>query len=125
GVRILSLQPVETMLTQVSPYDGHHGVTSEGGDDTGFYCSYALATQQIPTPLPGCADDMGTHGATLVGHAGDAYGMKSGIWIDRAAHRGIAYFVTGVPEKAERDDRSAFTAAEARTFRRTYALLRR
>ena len=42
----------------------------------------------------------------LVGHAGDAYGMKSGLWIDRARGRGIAYFVTGVPET-----RGATTAA--------------
>jgi len=123
GVRILSPQSVEAMLTQVWRYDGHNGVTSEGGDDSGFYCSYGHATQQIPTPVPGCADDMGTRGAILVGHAGDAYGMKSGIWIDRARGRGIVYFMTGVPDKARRDERSAFTAAEARAFRRTYALL--
>jgi CubicO group peptidase (beta-lactamase class C family) len=125
GVRILSPQSVETMLTQVWRYDGHNGVTSEAGDDSGFYCSYGLASQQIPTPVPGCHDDMGTRGAILVGHAGDAYGMKSGIWIDRARGRGVAYFVTGVPEHARKDDRSAFTAAEARAFRRTYALLPR
>jgi hypothetical protein len=51
--------------------------------------------------------------------------MKAGLWLDRARGRGIAYFVTGVPDKAQRDDRSAFTAAEARAFRRTYALLPR
>ena len=62
---------------------------------------------------------------TLVGHAGDAYGMKSGIWIDRASGRGIAYFVTGVPDHAQKDAQSAFTAAEAQAFRRTYALLPR
>lgn len=125
GVRILSPQSVDTMMTQVWRYDGHNGVTSEGGDDSGFYCSYGHATQRLATPLPACHDNMGTRGATLVGHAGDAYGMKSGIWIDRARSRGIAYFVTGVPEHARRDDRSAFTAAEARAFRRTYALLPR
>ena len=123
GVRILSSQSVETMLTPVWRYDGHNGVTSEGGDDTGFYCSYGLASQQVPTPVPACRDDMGTLSRALVGHAGDAYGMKSGIWIDRLAGLGIVYFVTGVPDNAKRDDRSAFTAAEARAFRRTYALL--
>jgi CubicO group peptidase (beta-lactamase class C family) len=125
GVRILSPQSVETMLTPVWRFDGHNGVTDEAGNDTGFYCNYGQATQQIPTPVRGCADDMGTRGAILVGHAGDAYGMKSGIWIDRVRRRGIAYFVTGVPDNAQRDDRSAFTAAEARAFRRTYALLPR
>lgn len=119
GVRIVSRAAVDTLLTQVWRFNGTNGNTEKG-----FYCSYGHATQQIPTRVPGCADDMGTAGATLVGHAGDAYGMKSGIWIDRARGRGIAYFVTGVPDKARRDDRSAFTAAEARAFRRTYALLR-
>jgi len=125
GVRILSPQSVDTLTGQLWRYDGANGITSEGGADTGFYCSYGLATQQIPTPLRGCHDDMGTKGATLVGHAGDAYGVKSGVWIDRATGRGIAYFVTGVPDRAERDERSAFTAAEAQAFRRTYALLPR
>ena len=120
SVRILSPQSVETLVTQIWRYNG-----SNGNIENGCYCSYGLATQQIPTPIPGCADDMGTRGAILVGHAGDAYGMKAGIWIDRARRRGIVYFVTGVPDKAQRDDRSAFTAAEARAFRRAYALLPR
>jgi hypothetical protein len=68
---------------------------------------------------------MGTRGATLVGHAGDAYGMKSGVWIDRARGVGIAYFVTGVPDVAPRGPGTAFTAAETHAFRRTYALLPR
>jgi CubicO group peptidase (beta-lactamase class C family) len=120
GVRIVSPQSVDLLLTQLWRFDGSNGQTEKG-----FYCSFGLATQQIPTRVPGCADDMGARGAILVGHAGDAYGMKAGLWIDRAGGRGMAYFVTGVPEKAERDDRSAFTAAEARAFRRTYALLPR
>ena len=120
GVRIVAPQSVDTLLTQVWRFDGSNGET-----DKGFYCSFGLATQQIPTARPGCADDMGTRGAVLVGHAGDAYGLKAGLWIDRSRGRGIAYFVTGVPDQAQRDEASAFTAAEARTFRRTYALLPR
>ncbi|WP_037551750.1 serine hydrolase domain-containing protein [Sphingomonas sp. URHD0057] len=120
GVRILSPQSVDTLFTQVWRSDGVNGATEHG-----FYCSYGRATQQIPTRVPGCGDDMGTNGAILVGHAGDAYGLKAGLWLDRSRGRGIAYFVTGVPEHAARDDRSSFTAAEARAFRRTYALLDR
>jgi len=120
GVRIISPQSVDILLTQIWRFDGSNGSTEKG-----FYCSYGIATQQIPTRIAGCADDMGTGGAVLVGHAGDAYGMKAGLWIDRARGRGIVYFVTGVPDQAQRDDRSAFTAAEARAFRRTYALFNR
>jgi CubicO group peptidase (beta-lactamase class C family) len=120
GVRILSPASVDTLFTQVWRFDGSNGDTEKG-----FYCSYGHATQQIPTPVPGCADDMGTRGRTLVGHAGDAYGMKSGIWLDRARGLGVAYFVTGVPEKAATGPGTAFTAAETHAFRRTYALLPR
>ena len=120
GVRILSPQSVETLLTQVWRFDGANGATEKG-----FYCSFGLATQRIPTPMPGCADDPGTKGAVLVGHAGDAYGLRSGLWIDRARGVGIAYFVTGLPEKPPPGRGTAFAAAEQAAFRRTLALLPR
>jgi CubicO group peptidase (beta-lactamase class C family) len=118
GIRILSPQTVDTLLTQVWHFDGSNGQT-----DGGFYCSAGNGTHQLPNRLSGCADDLGTRGAILVGHAGDAYGMKSGLWIDRQRGRGIAYFVTGVPEQAAKAPGTAYTAAEVHAFRRTYALL--
>jgi CubicO group peptidase (beta-lactamase class C family) len=120
GVRILSPQSVDKLLTQTWRFDGSNG-TTEGG----FYCSAGNGSHQLPNRVPGCADDMGTRGATLVGHAGDAYNMKSGLWIDRSRGRGIAYFVTGVPDPAPKAPDSAYSAAEERAFRRTYALLPR
>jgi CubicO group peptidase (beta-lactamase class C family) len=120
GVRVLSSHAVETLLTQTWRFDGSNGRT-----DGGFYCSAGNGTHQLPNKVPGCADDMGTEGAVLVGHAGDAYNMKSGIWIDRTRGRGIAYFVTGVPDPAPKAPGSAYTAAEVHAFRRTYALLPR
>ena len=118
GVRILSPQAVEALTAQVWRFDGSNGQT-----DGGFYCSAGNGTHQIPNPQTGCADDMGTRGALLVGHAGDAYNMKSGLWIDRKRGRGVAYFVTGVPDPAPKSPGSAYTAAEVHAFRRTYALL--
>jgi hypothetical protein len=120
GVRILSPQGVDMLLTQTWHFDG-----SNGAIEGGFYCSAGNGTHQIPNRVSGCADDMGTEGAVLVGHAGDAYGMKSGLWIDRQRGRGIAYFVTGVPDPAPEAEGSAYTAAEVHAFRRTYALLPR
>jgi CubicO group peptidase (beta-lactamase class C family) len=120
GVQVLSAQSVETLLTQLWRYDGRNGFT-----DHGFYCSFGLATQQIPTRVSGCRDDIGTQGAFLVGHAGDAYGLKAGLWIDRDRGHGIAYFVTGIPDDAPRAPDSAFRAAEQHAFRRTYGLLKR
>ena len=118
GVRILSRQSVDTLLAPVWRFNGSNG--SRDGESATI-CSYGLATQQIPTP--GCADDPGTGGALLVGHAGDAYGLRSGLWIDRSRGRGIAYFVTGVPD--DPPDRSEFSPAETAAFRRTYSLLPR
>ncbi len=120
GARILSPQSVGIMLSQVWRYDGRNGFT-----DKGFYCSYGQATQQLPNRVAGCRDDLGTRGASLVGHAGDAYGLRGGLWIDRARGRGIAYFVTGLPEVPRRATDSVYSAAEVRAFRRAYELLPR
>ena len=118
GVRILSPRSVESLLKAEWRFDGRNG--ARDGESTTI-CSYGLATQQIPTG--GCAADPGTDGAPLVGHAGDAYGLRSGLWIDRKRGRGIAYFVTGVPDDPL--ERSAFSPAETHAFRRAYALLPR
>jgi hypothetical protein len=118
GMRIISPQSVNTLLTPSWRFDGRNG-SREGESAT--ICSYGLATQQIPTP--GCPDDPGTGGALLVGHAGDAYGLRSGLWIDRTRRRGIAYFGTDIPD--DPPQRSLFSGAETAAFRRTYALLPR
>ena len=120
GVPIISPQSVETLLTQVWRYDGRNGDPKPG-----YYCSFGLAVQQIPAATKDCADDLGTKGAILVGHAGDAYGLRSGVWIDRALGLGLAYFVTGLPDPPPSAKDSAFSAAEERAFRRAYALLPR
>ncbi|HET7816304.1 MAG TPA: serine hydrolase [Sphingomicrobium sp.] len=118
GARIVSPRSVETLVTQVWRFDGRNGET-----DKGFYCSYGLATQQIPTRVSGCDDDPVGDGALRVGHAGDAYGLRSGLWIDRARGTGVAYFVTGLPDDPPRG-RSAYRAAEEAAFRRALLLLR-
>jgi len=120
GVRILSPQSVDLLLTPIWRYDGRNG--SRDGESTTI-CAYGLSAQQIPNHRPGCPDDPGTRGATLVGHAGDAYGLRSGLWFDRARGVGIAYFVTGVPD--DPPEATAFAPAETAAFRRTYALLPR
>ena len=118
GVRILSPQSVETLVTPVWRFNGRNGAT-----DHGFYCNYGLATQQIPTARRGCDDDPAGDGRARVGHAGDAYGLRSGLWIDRERGTGVAYFVTGLSENPPRG-RSAYRAAEEAAFSRALSLLR-
>lgn len=102
---------VATLTMPAWRFDGRNGVTAEGGD-TGFLCAYGLAVQTLARGGVRCRDDLFGDGVERVGHAGDAYGLKSGLWIDRKAGRGVAYFVTAVPGDAPDGTRSAFTAAE-------------
>jgi len=112
GTRILAAQSVEALLARQWRFDGRNGDT-----DHGFYCGYGLATQQIPTRSRGCDDDPAGDGILRVGHAGDAYGLRSGLWIDRVRGTGVAFIVTGLPENPPRGT-SAFRAAEEAAFRR-------
>lgn len=117
GIRILSPQSVQVLLAPVWRYDGRNGKT-----DSGFYCTYGLATHTIPTPVRGCDDDPARDGIVRIGHAGDAYGLRSGLWIDTSRGTGVAYFVTGLGDDPPRGE-SAFRAAEEMAFDRALSLL--
>ena len=57
---------------------------------------YGLAVQRLATARPGCRDDPFGDGRPRVGHAGEAYGLRSGLWVDRAGGTGVAFFATAV-----------------------------
>ncbi|HEX8466544.1 MAG TPA: serine hydrolase domain-containing protein [Allosphingosinicella sp.] len=85
-------------------FDGGNGDTE--GD---FYCGYGLAVQILSQCAP--KDDPFGDGRRRLGHAGDAYGLRSGLWIDPVTRRGIAYFATGLGDDPARG-RSAYRAIE-------------
>ena len=91
--------------------DGTNGETTGG-----FYCRYGLATQMLPTAAAGCHDDLFGDGRGRVGHAGEAYGLRAGLWFDHKRGIGVAFFATAVPDGAK--GRSAFSPAEERLARR-------
>jgi CubicO group peptidase (beta-lactamase class C family) len=105
GVRLLTPESVKLMETPAWTYDG-----SNGDIGNGWVCSYGLGMFLIATPQAGCHDDLFGDGKRRVGHLGDAYGLKSGLWIDPAANTGVAYFATDVP--AAKGMRSVYTATE-------------
>ena len=109
GVRLLTPASVALLEAPAWTFDGTNGDT-----DGGFYCRYGLATQTVPTRATGCRDDVFGDGRVRVGHAGDAYGLRSGLWIDRAAGTGVAYFATAVDAKRQPGRHSAYTAPEER-----------
>jgi len=121
GVRILSPQSVDMMLSPAWRFDGSNGSREEESE---AICSYGLAIHQLASRAPGCADDPEGEGRPWIGHSGDAYGLRSGLWIDRRRGVGIAYFVTGLPDDPPRG-RSAFREEEEKAFKRAVALIGR
>lgn len=119
GVRLLSRDNVRLMLSPRWTYDGRNGVS-----DGGFYCAYGLGVQLIATRSRGCRDDPLGTGRAWLGHAGEAYGLRSGLWVDPSARRGVAYIVTGLDPNPP-SGRSAFKAAEERAFREAVGLFGR
>ncbi|WP_337190952.1 serine hydrolase domain-containing protein [Qipengyuania algicida] len=106
GVRLLSPGSIHTLLTPVWTFDGSNGDTQDG-----FICRYGLASQTLATSVEGCHDDPFADGVPRAGHAGSAYGLKAGLWIDRKRGTGVAYYATDVLD----DDsglHSAFTRIE-------------
>jgi CubicO group peptidase (beta-lactamase class C family) len=82
---------------------------ANGDQEKGFYCAYGLAVQILGQCPPG--DDPVGDGRTRYGHAGDAYGLKSGLWVDPARGTGIAYFATAIDDAGPRG-RSAYWTIE-------------
>jgi CubicO group peptidase (beta-lactamase class C family) len=106
GRGFISASAFAALTTPQWRYDGRNG-DSEGG----FWCQYALGVQTLGRGGAGCDDDLFGDGSPRIGHPGEAYGLRSGLWIDSATGSGIAYFVTAVPADAIKGN-SAFTAAE-------------
>jgi hypothetical protein len=114
GLRLLTPESVDEMFRPLWEFNGVNGATyeAESGDPGGaFFCRYGLATQTLATPRPVCDDDGWGDGVERVGHGGDAYGLVSGLWIDRAGGTGVAYFITG-GDLTRKGQRSAFYAVE-------------
>jgi CubicO group peptidase (beta-lactamase class C family) len=124
GNRFLSEASIHTLVTPVwsfnpgspdrGPGQAGSGAGGANGDtEGGFYCAYGLAVQSLPVRAPGCNDDLFGNGRSMFGHAGDAYGVRSGLWIDPASGTGIAFFATGNGDDPPRG-RSAYRAIEER-----------
>ncbi|MGJ4728301.1 serine hydrolase domain-containing protein [Luteimonas sp. SDU101] len=120
GVRLLSPASVRSLLAPQWTYAGDNGIGHEedtgDGDRLAFFCRYGLAAQTLATAQPDCGDDPFGDGVERVGHSGSAYGLRSGLWIDRAAGTGVVYFATSVVD-GRTGTRSAFSAIEEQLAR--------
>ena len=119
GVRLLSPASMRVLTTPEWTFDGSNGVQNEEAESGvragGFNCRYGLAVSFTATPLPACRDDPVGDARARIGHAGEAYGLRSGLWVDRAAGTGVAYFATNV--SPEPGVRSALTRTEEKLAR--------
>ena len=114
GVRLLAPASVALLATPVWRHDGANGVIGEEDEPNrgGFFCAYGLATQHLAQgDGKACRDDLFGDGRARIGHSGNAYGLLSGLWIDRAAGTGVAYFATGVANDSS-GTHSNFSATE-------------
>ena len=112
GDGFLSRASIDLIASPAWTFDGGNGMTGEGAS-SGFMCRYGLAAQTLATARDGCRDDPFGDGVARVGHAGEAYGLRSGLWLDRARGTGVAFFATAVPDGV-RGSRSAFSPPEER-----------
>ncbi len=105
----LSPQSLAVMTTPQWRYNGRNG-DIEGG----IFCGYGLGVMILALPggPPACRDDLFGDGRTRIGHAGEAYGLRSGLWIDPTTRRGVAFFTSAVADDAPVGPRSAFNAVE-------------
>lgn len=115
SVTVLSPKSLQTMLRSDWHYEGQNG---EGSYPI---ASYGLATIQ----LTGARDPSG-HPTTpwrgyqggLVGHLGDAYGLRSGFWLDPMTRDGYLFIANGFPEDGQEKPGkiSSFTNVEEEIF---------
>ncbi|MGE3928864.1 MAG: serine hydrolase domain-containing protein [Hyphomonadaceae bacterium] len=103
----LSAQSLALMQTQSWRFDG-----ANGDDENGFWRAYAHGMQIIAADDPACP--IANLRRSLVGHSGDAYGLRGGLFLDPQARSGFAFLFNGGPadDVRARGARSGFLRSE-------------
>lgn len=81
---------------------------ANGDSESGVWRAYGLGLQLIE---PG-ASPIAAQRNALIGHSGDAYGFRGGVWADREAQRAFAFVFNGGPEDDVRARGAGFSRAE-------------
>ena len=88
-----------------------------------FFCEYGLAMHQVEVSDVECQDRLFCDGLARLGHAGEAYGLRSGLWYSRATNKGFAYFTTAVPPRQSAEDEGGFDPREIELMAKAQALI--
>lgn len=117
GGDLISARSFATMTRPQWRSNGANGL-GEDGTDSGFFCAYGLGVHLIGEKTPGCRDALLGAGKRRLGHSGEAYGLRSGLWLDPIKGKGLAFFTTAVPDDELRG-KTAFSQREESIVERT------
>ena len=92
--------------------------------EQGFFCAYGMGVQFLNPVGQECETNQlfGRYGRPM-GHAGEAYGLRSGLWLDAYKRKSFAYFTTAVPPRQSAEDEGGFDPREIALMRRAAELL--
>lgn len=93
GAGFLPPAVLAEMRKPIWRYNGRNGET-EGG----FFCAFGLGIHTIGRGRHGCSSNGFGDGRTRIGHAGEAYGLRAGLWLDLKQNQGTAFFTSAVPD---------------------------
>lgn len=86
------------------------------------FCFYGFGVHTLYPGLEGCNDVLFEQGAQWYGHAGEAYGLRSGLWMQEDEQSGIAYFTTAVPDRTAPEE-GGFAPEEVELVRRAMRMV--
>ena len=92
------------------------------GEPVPDFCDYGLAFYVLGGDKP-CTDDLFGDGTARLGHGGEAYGLRSGLWFDLAGGTGFAYFTTAVPPPSGPVETAAADPRETALMKRALVLV--
>ena len=111
--QMLFLQAMISSANEVPPF----------GADAGF-CGYALAAYVL-VDAPPCQDDLFMDKVERFGHGGEAYGLRSGLWIALGEGLSFAYFTTEVPPPSGEVETAVSDPRETALIQRALDLAKR
>jgi len=85
------------------------------------FCGYGLAAYAVVDETP-CVDDLFGDGFGRIGHGGEAYGLRSGLWLSFEKAKSFAYFTTEVPPPTGEVETSASDPREKALMKRALEL---
>lgn len=94
------------------------------GERVADFCAYGLAAYALDNEAP-CVDELINDGNARIGHGGEAYGLRSGLWMSftNPPAASYAYFTTEVPPPPGGEDTGGVDPREAALMKRAQMLV--